>query len=208
MADLALDEREQAAVRAVLAAEPFPGETGVGEAVLGHLAALVRCDARGVVVVGPDRRAPDGRPLTHGVHHVRWAPDRDLVPGAAAADVLVLRVPRGDDVVQLWFLRRHGSYGPREHAVVGMLAPALERLMRARPAVWAAAPRLTVQERRVLVEVAAGLSNAEIAERLFVAPCTVRKHLENAYRKLGVSNRVAAVVALQHAPDAVAPIFA
>ena len=44
--------------------------------------------------------------------------------------------------------------------------------------------------------VAAGLSNAAIAERLYVAPCTVRKHLEHAYRKLGVSNRYAAVHAL------------
>ena len=48
--------------------------------------------------------------------------------------------------------------------------------------------------------VAAGLSNAAIAERLFVAPCAVRKHLEHAYRKLGVSNRYAAV----HALDVVA----
>lgn len=44
---------------------------------------------------------------------------------------------------------------------------------------------------------AAGLSNAAIAQRLFVAPCTVRKHLEHAYRKLGVSNRYAAVHALE-----------
>jgi DNA-binding NarL/FixJ family response regulator len=48
----------------------------------------------------------------------------------------------------------------------------------------------------VLHHVAAGLTNAEIAERLVVAPSTVRKHLENAYRKLGVRNRFAAVVAL------------
>ena len=40
------------------------------------------------------------------------------------------------------------------------------------------------------------MSNAEIAARLFVSVCTVRKHLENAYRKLGVHNRMAAVVAL------------
>jgi hypothetical protein len=49
----------------------------------------------------------------------------------------------------------------------------------------------------VLRHVAAGFSNAEIGERMFIAPCTVRKHLENAYRKLGVTNRLAAVLALQ-----------
>ena len=45
--------------------------------------------------------------------------------------------------------------------------------------------------------VATGMSNAEIAEQLVVAPCTVRKHLENAYRKLGVTNRLAAMNALE-----------
>ena len=49
----------------------------------------------------------------------------------------------------------------------------------------------------MLHHVAAGLTNAEVAERLVVAPCTVRKHLENAYRKLGVRNRLAAVAALE-----------
>ena len=59
------------------------------------------------------------------------------------------------------------------------------------------APSLTTQERRVLSHVAAGRSNAEIAEALFVAPSTVRKHLENVYRKLGVTSRGAAVARLQ-----------
>ena len=45
--------------------------------------------------------------------------------------------------------------------------------------------------------VAEGLSNAEIAVRLVVAPSTVSKHLENAYRKLGVTNRLAALHALE-----------
>jgi len=77
-----------------------------------------------------------------------------------------------------------------------MLAPLLARLSRER-----VAPQLptslTTQERRVLGHVAAGRSNAEIAEVLVVAPSTVRKHLENAYRKLGVTSRAAAVARLQ-----------
>jgi DNA-binding CsgD family transcriptional regulator len=89
------------------------------------------------------------------------------------------------------------------------VAPALERLLRERPTP-ALPPSLTVQERRVLQQVAAGLTNAEIAERMFIAPCTVRKHLENAYRKLGVTNRLAAVVALEGGrladPDRVDPV--
>jgi DNA-binding CsgD family transcriptional regulator len=53
--------------------------------------------------------------------------------------------------------------------------------------------RLTTREREVLAWVARGKTNAEIAELLWLAPSTVRKHLENVYAKLGVSTRTAAV---------------
>ena len=52
---------------------------------------------------------------------------------------------------------------------------------------------LTTREREVLAWVARGKTNAEIAELLWLAPSTVRKHLENVYAKLGVSTRTAAV---------------
>jgi DNA-binding CsgD family transcriptional regulator len=54
-------------------------------------------------------------------------------------------------------------------------------------------PRLTPREREILDLVAEGRTNAEIAERLWVSPVTVRKHLENVYAKLGVHTRTAAV---------------
>jgi DNA-binding CsgD family transcriptional regulator len=53
---------------------------------------------------------------------------------------------------------------------------------------------LTPRERQVLAWVARGKTNAEIAEVLWIAPTTVRKHLENVYAKLGVRTRTAAVV--------------
>jgi DNA-binding CsgD family transcriptional regulator len=52
---------------------------------------------------------------------------------------------------------------------------------------------LTARERQVLAWVARGKRNSEVAEILWVTPSTVRKHLENAYAKLGVHTRTAAV---------------
>ena len=53
--------------------------------------------------------------------------------------------------------------------------------------------RLTPREREVLTLVAEGLTNALIARRLWVSPSTVAKHLEQAYRKLRVQSRTAAI---------------
>jgi DNA-binding CsgD family transcriptional regulator len=53
--------------------------------------------------------------------------------------------------------------------------------------------QLTPREREVVSWVARGKTNAEIAQLLWLAPSTVRKHLENVYAKLGVNTRTAAV---------------
>ena len=55
---------------------------------------------------------------------------------------------------------------------------------------------LTDREREILDLVAAGKTNAEVAETIWIAPGTVRKHLENIYDKLGVHSRTAAVATL------------
>jgi DNA-binding CsgD family transcriptional regulator len=52
---------------------------------------------------------------------------------------------------------------------------------------------LTPREREILAWVGQGKTNPEIAEILWIAPATVRKHLENVYEKLGVRTRTAAV---------------
>jgi DNA-binding NarL/FixJ family response regulator len=51
---------------------------------------------------------------------------------------------------------------------------------------------LTVREVMVLKLVAEGMPNLGIADDLFVTEQTVKFHLSNVYRKLGVSNRTAA----------------
>ena len=56
---------------------------------------------------------------------------------------------------------------------------------------------LTTRELEVLLEVEHGRTNEEIAAALFISPATVKKHLQNAFARLGVSTRTAAVAMLR-----------
>ena len=69
----------------------------------------------------------------------------------------------------------------------------LARRSASEPSAAEAAGQLTPREHEVLELVAEGLTNAQIAERLWISAGTVRRHLENAYSKLGVHTRTAAV---------------
>lgn len=98
------------------------------------------------------------------------------------------------------FSRSSGrDFTRRDCDVLDALRPHLAgsyELWRARPARAeppAASDALTAREREVLELVAEGLTNVEVAQRLWISPGTVRRHLENAYAKLGVHTRTAAV---------------
>ena len=84
-----------------------------------------------------------------------------------------------------------------------LLAPSVTRRLIERlavgpaqpPASPSALPELTQREREVLVEVAKGRSNQEIAAALVIAEQTVKTHVSRVLGKLGLRDRAQAVVA-------------
>jgi len=71
-------------------------------------------------------------------------------------------------------------------AVLVVVAPA-------RAAAAALAEPPTAREVEILRLVAAGRRNQEIADQLYISLATVKRHIANAYGKLGVSHRTEAV---------------
>ncbi|MDX6503078.1 MAG: hypothetical protein QOE29_203 [Gaiellaceae bacterium] len=134
-------------------------------------------------------------------------------------DVAVVMLAVSDDMDQLFEALRAGVYGylrkdvdPKSLAAAlrGVLAgeAALTRVLMARVldefrgrsrrqrlrVLGSARPaELTVREWDVLELMRTGLSNAEIAERLFIAPVTVRTHRRSILAKLAVSDRSGAL---------------
>jgi DNA-binding CsgD family transcriptional regulator len=123
----------------------------------------------------------------------------------------------GDDAVWLWLpspqegvlrrisfgAERRGGITERDVRILELLTPHLVQLYRRaarRRTVPESTDGLTAREYEVMALAREGKSNKEIAATLWVSPNTVRKHLENVYEKLGVSNRTAAAARL-YAPN-------
>ena len=112
---------------------------------------------------------------------------------AAGASGFLLKDALPDELVQAVRIVAAGD---------SLLAPSitrrlLERFSAQRPV----APRkaqslagLTEREREILVLIGRGLSNAEIAAELFIAEQTVKTHVSRIFTKLGVRDRVQAVI--------------
>jgi DNA-binding NarL/FixJ family response regulator len=190
--------------RMVLDAQP--DMTVVGEAADG-LAAVEFARAHSADVMVMDARMPrmDGVAATR---QIRQAGDRPRVLmlttfdldeyafaalKAGASGFLLKDVPPEE----LLFAIR------AVHSGDAVVAPSTTRrlLDRFAPMLPAADPRaaaelaeLTERERQVLILVAQGLSNAELAQRLFVSEATVKTHVGRILAKLGLRDRVQAVV--------------
>jgi DNA-binding NarL/FixJ family response regulator len=168
--------------------------------------------ADGIEIVGEARSSSDVIPLLR-----RTEPDVVLIdvqmPGAFAcldalgaeqSSAFALVLSDVDDPERAWAAFRRGasayllkSIAPSDLPVALRLA--CERALYAVPpagareeALTGSGTGLTARELSVLKAVAAGLSNQAIAKELWVTEQTVKFHLTNVYRKLGVGNRTQA----------------
>jgi DNA-binding NarL/FixJ family response regulator len=87
-----------------------------------------------------------------------------------------------------------GAFGTTETALVSVAAALAPSPLD--PVAVQALHALTSREAEVAVLLADGLPNAAIADRLFVSPATVKRHVEGVLAKLGVANRAAVAARL------------
>ena len=211
MPEIILTEREQDYLRRLMSLEATPGSLPpclvldiVDHLIPSDSVEIGLSDATGYIVdrvlpsssmADTDPQVCDGPLMLGLVHQSRRPAQQEMLRELGIADGITLGFRCGPDhVVQLAMDRYTRTFTERDLAMLRMISPALQRLMRTHQT-RALPAALTLTERRVLQLVATGRSNADIAEDLFVSVATVRKHLEHAYRKLGVHNRMAAVVA-------------
>ena len=111
--------------------------------------------------------------------------DRPTIDAAlrAGANAYVLKTAHTVDIVSVL---RQASSGAVFHGPA-VAAP------RHGAAGGSAAPSLTDRERSILSSVASGMTTAAISRELWISQHTIKFHLTNIYRKLGVTNRAGAV---------------
>jgi ATP/maltotriose-dependent transcriptional regulator MalT len=117
-------------------------------------------------------------------------------PALAAPAVRAAAERASDDVLARVLAVTQGIRG-------GALARAIETALARRPGVPFAPgpvlPELTNRERQILRLMAEGRRNPEIADGLFLSPLTVKTHVNHIFSKLGVQNRVEAILAFKEA---------
>jgi DNA-binding NarL/FixJ family response regulator len=168
----------------------------VGKAASGaeglDLAAELRPDIMLLDLQMPDMHGLEvlerlkGRPHAPRVIVLSVVDDEDLVASAVRAGVqgYVLKSASRADLVSAI---RHVARGGQRFDEVVVKALLAEQSRNDTPEL------LTDRERDVLRLVAAGSSNKQIAEQLYLSVSTVKTCLDDAYRRLGVSDRAHAV---------------
>jgi len=123
-----------------------------------------------------------------------------LAPHPTLASIALPTAPNRTRVFQ--FYRKDGRpFTDHEMTTLRMIAPHVYDLYKDAARRRRHPVRLTHRELDVLRCVALGMGTRQIAEQLVVSPSTVRKHLENAFGRLGVSSRTAAVARVFPEPE-------
>lgn len=194
--DLTLTRTDQSFIHRILVSTPDPASTLLPTSAVEALVRLIPCDA-----IGSHETDPSGYilrsfelPRVNGGGSVTPACHTAALQGVRDTLRVGFSTPAGTEL-QLHLDRWHHTFSQRDAAILTLLGPALQRLMLSSPRLAGHAD-LSRCELRVLELVAAGATNKDVADQLCVTVATVRKHLEHAYRKLGVTNRTAAVAAL------------
>jgi DNA-binding NarL/FixJ family response regulator len=181
------------------------GITVVGEAANGRLAVVSRRAAPGR---GADGRADAGdgrleatRLITGGAEP---RPKVVMLTTFDLDDYVYAALRAGASGFLLQDAPRHDLIAAVRAAAAGnaLLAPTVTRRLIERfarlPAELAPAPSqlaaLTARERDILLQVARGRSNAEIAAALFLSEATVKTHIGHVLAKLSLRDRVQAVI--------------
>ncbi|WP_067829027.1 response regulator [Actinomadura kijaniata] len=185
----------RAGLRALLAGEPgiaVLAEAGTGEDAVRQ-AGLVRPD-----LVLMDLRLGEGIDGVEATRRILALPDppRVLVLTTYDSDA---DIARAIDVGASGYLLKAGP--PEElfqgvrTAVRGETALSPRVATRLMNRMRDPAPALSPREIEILELLATGLSNRQIARRLFISEATVKTHLVHVFGKLGVETRTAAVTA-------------
>lgn len=129
--------------------------------------------------------------VVNGPH---WAAFIDASPESAAHHVVVSLPPSGavDRRLILW-RDSDPDFSDRDVQLLRLLRPHLSEVYDQHQEVLSGTPELTMRQWEILRLVADGFTNGQIARRLGLSEATVRKHLENTYARLGVTNRTSAV---------------
>ncbi|HEX5138884.1 MAG TPA: LuxR C-terminal-related transcriptional regulator [Planctomycetota bacterium] len=146
-------------------------------------------------VIGLDAETSRGRPLQSLLQDPKLA---EFWRGASTADEVVtaevpVAVPRSSRL-KANAATAHDPHGQLVgRALLFCEMPSAAERPAERPLPAATPEGLTPQEMKVLRLVGDGLSNRQIAEKMQVAPSTVRSHLKHLYSKLGLRSRSEAV---------------
>jgi DNA-binding NarL/FixJ family response regulator len=139
------------------------------------------------------RRLRERDPAVKVVVLTTYADDRSVLDALRAGALGYLTKDAGAAEIQQALHRVAGGQAALDPAVQLHLVEAIADGVPSGPAAALLPDSLTPREAEVLTLIAAGLSNAEIAERLVVSEATVKSHVNHMLAKIGARDRAQAV---------------